>query len=174
VTEAGGDITTNTPLHRDGRVFITSGYNHAGVMLRLAKDGKSAAVEWVAPVLDNHHGHVVLVGAHLYGSNWINNGKGNWVALDWLSGKAAYEAEWTTKGSIVAAEGLLYCYDERQGNLALVRATPGGFSVVSSFRITAGEGPHWAHPAISGGRLYVRHGDVLMAYDVRAPRVAAQ
>ncbi len=174
VTEEGGDITTNTPLERDGRIFITSGYNHAGVMLRLARDGRGAEVEWLAPILDNHHGHVVLVGEHLYGSNWINNNKGNWVALDWLSGKPAYEAEWMTKGSIIAAEGMLYCYDERQGNLALVRATPQGFGVVSSFRVSAGDGPHWAHPAISDGRLYVRHGDALLAYDIRAARATAR
>jgi outer membrane protein assembly factor BamB len=137
-------------------------------MLQLAKDGRAANVVWVDPTLDTHHGHVVLVDGHLYGSNWINNSKGNWVSLDWLTGKVDYEMDWFTKGSVIAAEGMLYCYEERQGNLALVRATPKGFDVISSFRITAGEGPHWAHPAISDGRLYVRHGDVLMAYDIRA------
>jgi outer membrane protein assembly factor BamB len=174
VTEDGGDITTNTPIHRAARIFITSGYNHAGVQLRLTPDGRGAAIEWVQPALDNHHGHVVLVGDHLYGSNWINNNKGNWVALDWQSGKPAYEAQWQTKGPVIAAEGMLYCYDERQGNLALVRATPSGFDISSSFRVSAGDGPHWAHPAISDGRLYVRHGDALLAYDIKAGQRAAR
>jgi hypothetical protein len=48
-----------------------------------------------------------------------------------------------------------------------VKAIPTGFEIVSSFRVTLGSGKHWAHPAISDGRLYVRHGDVLMAYDVK-------
>jgi outer membrane protein assembly factor BamB len=172
VTEAGGDITTNTPVHRDGRVFVTSGYNHAGVMVRLAEDGKGAQVEWVQPVLDTHHGHVVLVDGHLYGSNWVNNKRGRWVCLDWQTGEPAYEAPWMTKGAIIAADGMLYCYDERRGHLALVKATPEGFQVVSSFRIELGDGPHWAHPAISDGVLYVRHGDILMAYDIRATTTA--
>lgn len=29
------------------------------------------------------------------------------------------------------------------------------------------EGPTWAHPVVCGGRLYIRHGDNLYAYDVR-------
>ncbi len=168
----GGDITTNTPLHRDGRLFVTSGYDHAGVMIRLARDGKDAQVEWVQPVLDNHHGHVVLVGGHLYGSNWLNNKEGHWACLDWQTGKPAYEAPWMTKGAIIAADGMLYCYDERRGHLALVKATPDGFQVVSSFRVELGDGPHWSHPAISNGVLYVRHGNVLMAYDIKARATA--
>jgi outer membrane protein assembly factor BamB len=30
-----------------------------------------------------------------------------------------------------------------------------------------GKGRHWAHPVICGGRLYIRHGEVLMAYDIK-------
>ncbi len=174
VTEDGGDITTNTPLHWNGRIFVTSGYNHAGVMVQLAPDGRRAEVAWVAPALDNHHGHVVRVGDHLYGSNWLNNHQGHWVCLDWQSGRTAYETEWATKGSIIAADGMLYAYDERNGHLALVKATPQGFQPVSTFRVTQGDGPHWAHPAISDGRLYVRHGDALLAYDIKATAAAAR
>jgi hypothetical protein len=29
-----------------------------------------------------------------------------------------------------------------------------------------GEHEHWAHPAISNGVLYIRHGSVLMAFDI--------
>jgi hypothetical protein len=78
-----------------------------------------------------------------------------------------YEKKWITKGSIIAADGMLYCYDERKGNLALVNATPEKFDRVSSFKVPLGSGQHWAHPAISDGRLYVRHGEALMVYDIK-------
>ena len=42
------------------------------------------------------------------------------------------------------------------------------FKVVSRFRMTKGKGPFWAHPSIADGRLYLRHGDYLMVYDIRA------
>ena len=52
---------------------------------------------------------------------------------------------------------------------ALVKATPQGHEVVSSFQMPAGgEGPTWAHPVVCGGRLYLRHGNMLHVYDVRA------
>jgi hypothetical protein len=78
-----------------------------------------------------------------------------------------YEKEWFNKGPIIANEGFLYCYEEKTGNIALVKATPEKFEVTSSFKIKMGSGPHWAHPVINNGILYIRHGDVLMAYDIR-------
>jgi len=165
--KSGNDINIVTPLYHDGRIFVTSGYDHTGVMLELSEDGASASVAWWNQDLDTHHGGVVLVDGYIYGSNWINNQNGNWVCLDWDSGETMYEKKWHNKGSIISAEGMLYCYEEKDGNLALVKAAPEDFSIVSSFEITQGEGPHWAHPVISDGVLYIRHGDVLMAYDIK-------
>ena len=42
--DGGNDINIVSPVYHDGRVFITSGYDHAGVMLDLSEDGKEAAV----------------------------------------------------------------------------------------------------------------------------------
>ena len=62
---------------------------------------------------------------------------------------------------------MLYCYEEKKGNLALVKATPENFKVVSSFQITKGSGPHWTQPVIYKKVLYIRHGDVLMAFNIK-------
>ena len=80
-----------------------------------------------------------------------------------------YDNKWNgNKGSIIHADGMLYCYDENTGDVALVKASPKTFGIVSSFRVTQGSGQHWAHPAISDGRLYIRHGGALMAYDIKS------
>jgi hypothetical protein len=81
-------------------------------------------------------------------------------------GGKMYETEWFSKGSVITAENMLYCYDERRGNVALVENNPREFKVVSSFRITEGSGAYWAHPTIYNKKLLVRHGDVLMVYDI--------
>ena len=78
-----------------------------------------------------------------------------------------YVADGVGRGSVTYADGMLYCYG-RKGTLGLAKATPQGYELVSSFKITQGEGPHWAHPVISDGRLYIRHGDTLIAYDIGA------
>lgn len=161
-------INAVSPIYRDGHIFVTSGYNHVGAMLKLSPDGSGVSLTWKQPTLDTHHGGVVLVDGYIYGSNWINNSKGNWVCLDWKTGKVMYEKNWNTKGSIISSDGMLYCYDERKGNMALVRTTPNDFEIVSTFRISLGMGPHWAHPVIHNGVLYIRHGDVLIAYHINS------
>jgi len=162
--ESGVGANTNTPLYFNDEIFLTSGYDHPALMLKLADDGRSVSLKWTNPDLDNHIGGVVQVGNYIYGSNWINNGTGNWLCVDWQTGKTMYNDKWINKGSIISADGLLYCYEEKTGNLALVNPTPEKFDVISSFRIDKGEGPHWAHPAIYDGKLLVRHGNNLMVY----------
>jgi hypothetical protein len=137
------------------------------VKLKLNEDGSGVQQVWTDPVLDVHHGGVVLVDDCLYGSNWINNREGKWCAIDWETGKANYEQEWNTKGSIIFADGMLYVYEEQRGHVGLVRPGPEEFDLVSSFRVEDGAGPHWAHPSIYDGKLFLRHGDVLMVYNIK-------
>lgn len=165
--ESGVGANTNTPLFDGNNIFVTSGYDHPAIMLNLAADGRSVSLKWTNPDFDNHIGGVVKVGDSVYGSNWTNNTQGNWLCVDWNTGKTMYETKWFNKGPILAADGMLYCYEEKSGNLALVKPTPEKFDVVSSFKVEKGAGPHWAHPAIYDGKLYVRHGESLMVYDLR-------
>ncbi len=162
-------ITCVTPLFKDGMVYVTVGYNIGGVMLKIADDGKSVKTVWTDDVLDVHHGGVVELNGYIYGSNWLNNGDGDWCCIDWNTGKKMWEEHWNCKGSVIAAEGMLYIYDEKRGNVGLVNATPEKFDLISSFKITQGSGgPFWAHPVIHNGILYIRHTNALMAYDIKA------
>jgi outer membrane protein assembly factor BamB len=157
-----------TPLFHDGMVYSTGGYNTYGMMVKMADDAKSASVVWIDTVLDVHHGGVVLLDGYIYGSNWLNNGDGNWCCIDWKTGKKMWEEHWNCKGSIISAEGMLYLYDEKKGNVGLVKASTEKFDLVSSFKVTGGSsGPFWAHPVIHNGILYLRHNNALMAYDIK-------
>lgn len=168
-TSRNRPIHPNIPIIHEGRVFTTAGYDNGGAMLQLSADGSKARRIWTTKTLDPHHGHVVLLNGYLYGSTWQSNTRGGWACIRWSDGKVMYESDWNgNKGSVVYADGMLYCYGEKDGDLALVRPTPERFDIVSSFRITRGEGMYWAHPSISDGRLYVRHGDWLMVYDIAA------
>jgi outer membrane protein assembly factor BamB len=160
------DININSPLYHDGHIFVTSGYDNPSASYELSPDGTKITRKWINEILDVHLGGVVLVNGYIYGSNWENNKNGNWVCLDWKTGKVMWEEKWITKGSIITAEGMLYCYEEKEGTFGLVSATPEKFDMVSSFRMPPGKGRYWAHPAISDSRLYVRHGDALMVYDI--------
>ena len=161
-------INPNTPVYCDGMVFYTSGYDQGSVMLKLSADGTNVEKAWENKDFDVHHGSVVLLGDYLYGANWKNNEKGDWMCVEWKTGKTMYQTHWENKGSLTSVEGMLYCYEEKNGNIALVKADPAGFNPVSTFPISLGSGEHWAHPVICGKRLFVRHGDVLMAFDIAA------
>jgi len=166
--EKGSGINCTTPVYSNGSLYLTSGYNFLGVKLKLKDDLTGAELVWIDKTLDNHHGGVVLVDGYIYGSNWVTNGKGDWCCIDFKTGETKYQTNFKNKGSIVAADGMLYIYTEQPGFVGLVRPTPEKFDLVSSFQITEGAGAFWAHPTINDGKLYIRHGDVLMVYDVKA------
>jgi len=156
----------NTPIYHDGFVFATSGYDYGAVLLKLSDDGKSVRPKWTLPAFDTHHGNVILLDGYLYGSNWKSNRDGNWMCVEFKTGKIMYDIHWEDKGTLRYAAGMFYAYNE-DGTVALVKTSPQKFEIVSSFAVTAGEGKHWAHPVVAGGRLYIRHGGSLMAYDVK-------
>ena len=161
-----GLIWTNTPISKDDKIFITMGYDYNAKMIKMTPDGKSVSEVFTDTIFDNHHHGVILTDGYLYGSNWIDNKRGKWVCMKWDTGEIMYENEWDTKGAMIMADGLLYCYNEK-GNVGLVKPDPVGFNVISEFKITKGAGPHWAHPFIANGKLLLRHGDVLMVYDIK-------
>jgi outer membrane protein assembly factor BamB len=156
-----------TPLYHDGKIYITGGYDHGGIMLNLTDGGNNATVAWTDQVLDVHHGGVVLLNGYIYGSNWLSNSDGNWCCIEWNTGKKMYEEHWKCKGSIISADGLLYIYDERTGFVGLLKPNPEKFDLISSFKISKGSGPYWAHPVIYNGKLFIRHGKVLMAFNIK-------
>ena len=163
----GKGINPNTPLYHDGDIFVTSGYDHIAIMVSLAPDGKSVALKWKNEDIDTQIGGDVLVDGNIYGTNWISNNKGQWVSVNWATGKTNWIKDWYTKGSIISADGLLYCYEEKGGNVALVEPDSSDFKIVSTFKFVGGEGPFWAHPAIYDGRLYLRHGNILRSYIIK-------
>ncbi|HUS86907.1 MAG TPA: PQQ-binding-like beta-propeller repeat protein [Bacteroidales bacterium] len=166
-TSQPGLIWVNSPVFKEDEIFISKGYNHPAVMLKVDPSGRSVSEKYIDRTLDNHHHGIVMVGDYLYGSNWQSNSKGRWVCMNWETGEIMYEHDWFSKGSMVYADGMLYAYVERNGAVGLIRPTPEKFDLVSSFIVRKGTGPHWAHPYIRDGRMYLRHGDFMIVYDIR-------
>jgi outer membrane protein assembly factor BamB len=165
---AGGVINCTTPIYHDGYLYVSSGYNHTGAKFKLNDDLSNVEFIWKDKVLDNHHGGVVLIDGVVYGSNWENNSRGNWCAICFDTGELLYEERFRNKGSIVAADGMLYIYTEQPGFVGLVKPNPDKFELISSFRVSGGSGAHWAHPVVHDGKLYIRHGEKLFVYNIKA------
>ncbi len=153
-----------TPVYSDGMFYFTSGYGLGGVGLELSADGKEITEKWTEKRPDPTHGGVILLDGYLYASAKSRNGR--WYCVELKTGKVMWKAKIVNNGTAVYADGLFYCYGDK-GAFALVDMSPKGQKVISRFKITMGAKEHWAHPSISDGRLYARHGDVLMAYDIK-------
>jgi hypothetical protein len=134
------------------------------VALKLSPDGKKVTILWRNEEYKNLMGGNILKDGLIYGS--IYN-KSTWCCIDTSDGKIVHSFRGFGEGSILMAEGLFYCYSTR-GEMALMSADRSSFKIISRFRIPLGDGPHFSHPVIYNGRLYVRHGNALMVYDIKA------
>ena len=156
-------VHANTPVFYEGGLFCFSGYGQGGVRLDLSADGTSVEKVWFKQELDSRMGGMVAVDGYLYGSG---DKAREWRCVDWKTGEEKYASKKIGKGVTIYADGMLYCYSDK-GELAIVEATPEGFNVVSQTKVELGTAQHWAHPVINDGRLFIRHGDVLIAYKIK-------
>ncbi len=161
------DIHGVTPVYGGGLVYYTGGDGVGGGALELSQDGASVTSKWTDTTLDCLHHGVVLVDGYLYGTGYKAGGK--LVCLEMATGKVMWTTKEVKEGMVVAADGMLYVYEgPKAGTVSLVKAASTGFQRAGRFAVTEGTNQHWAHPAIANGRLYIRHGDALVAYDIVA------
>jgi len=155
-------VHPNTPIYFEGGLFVFSGYGQGGEKYKLSADGSSVTQEWKIKSFDSRMGGAVLIDGYLYGSG--DNGR-SWQCIDWKTGEQKYSSTEVGKGVTIAANKRLIGYSEK-GELFMADANPSGFKVISKTKVTLGSEQHWAHPVISKGVLYVRHGNVLIAYQI--------
>ena len=149
-----------TPIARANRVFISSGYGTGGGVIEIKADNKAQEI-WFTKDMRNHHSSSVLIGDYLYGFS-----ESILTAIRFDTGEIAWRDRSVGKGSLVYADGNLYCFSEN-GVVGLVEATPTGYKEKGRFRLAQGNLPTWTHPVVVGGRLYLRDQDTIYAYEVR-------
>ncbi len=156
-----------TPVVRGNRVWVSSDYGNGGGLVEL-KPGAGGAVAarevYFTKDMRNHHSSSVLIGDHLYGFSG-----GILTAMNFDTGEIAWRDRSVGKGSVVFADGHLYCLSEN-GVVGLVEATPEGYREKGRFSIPQDSLPTWTHPVVAGGHLYLRDQDTIYDFDVRQKR----
>ena len=155
-------VHPNTPIYSEGGLFVFSGYGQGGEKLKLSADGSSVTKEWTIKSFDSRIGGAVLLDGYLYGSG--DNGR-SWQCIDWKTGEQKYSSTEMAKGVTIAVNKKLIGYSEK-GELFMADADPSGLKVISKTKVTLGSEQQWAHPVVSKGILYVRHGNTLIAYKI--------
>jgi hypothetical protein len=87
--------------------------------------------------------------------------------MEFATGKVMWRDRSVGKGSVAYADGHLYILSENN-IVGLVEASPTGYREKGRFPIPDQGWSSWAHPVVSGGRLYIRNQEMLASYDVRA------
>jgi outer membrane protein assembly factor BamB len=159
-----------TPIVRGDLVFFTAGYGRGGALLKQVPGEGGIKIEELYPLkreLGNKHGGVVLIGDYLYGDS---EDKGVPFCAELMTGEIMWQQRGPGRGSaaVCAADGCIY-FRFADGTVALVKATPESYQELGKFKAPgSGERPSWSHPVVVGGMLYLREGDRLLCYDVRA------
>jgi outer membrane protein assembly factor BamB len=163
-------ITIPNVIPTGNHVYITSGYGVGCNLLELTSPTEYREV-YANKNMVNHHGGVILLDGHLYG---YSDTKG-WICQDLKSGEVVWANKKFPKGSIVYADGCLYCYSQNDGTLALIEASTAGWKEKGRFKIAAASTQPrprvptnvWTHPVVANGRLYLRDQEILCCYDIK-------
>jgi outer membrane protein assembly factor BamB len=163
-----------SPIVRDNYVYAVAGYGAGAVLLKLTPDGDGTKAEQLYDedamrLMNDKHEGVVLVGDYVYG--WSDNG--GWTCQEFLTGKKMWQSRDFGKGSLTSAGGMLYCYSEDKGMVALADANPTGWQEISRFTIPRHTQRReyrnniWTYPVIANGRLYLRDQELIFCYKVK-------
>lgn len=157
-----------TPLVKDNRVFVTTGYGVGCMLVEIDHDNQ-ASVVYQNKTLKNHHGGALLLGDHVFGHS---DGTG-WMCLDFATGKRVWrERAELGKGAIAYADGRFVCLGEDDGQVVLIEASAGGWEEHGRFTLDPQteqrkpKGKIWTHPVIANGRMYLRDQELLFCFDI--------
>jgi outer membrane protein assembly factor BamB len=157
-----GDTHCNTVLYEYGSIYYAAGDGICGVKLKLSDDGTKITEVWRNKGFDSYMGGIVKIGDYIYG---CGTAKPELLSINATTGILTDSLK-IGVGALIAADNMLYYYTQK-GDLILLSYNQGQLKKVSSFRIKKGNLQHFSHPVINKGILYQRHGNVLMAYDIR-------
>ncbi len=157
-----GDTHANTVLFEDGAIYYAAGDGNGGVKLQLSDDGLQITQVWNNKKFDSYMGGIVKLANNLYGCGTVKPGL---LCADATSGELTDSLK-IGSGSVIADDRMLYYYNFK-GEVHLIGFAGGKMNPVSSFKIEKGTKEHFSHPVIRNGVLYIRHGNALMAFDIK-------
>ncbi|HKP82343.1 MAG TPA: PQQ-binding-like beta-propeller repeat protein [Pyrinomonadaceae bacterium] len=156
-------INVSQPIVVDkNRFFISSGYGKGAALVEVkgAGDSFTASTVWENKNMKNKFNSSVLQNGYVYGLD-----EGILVCLDVNTGERKWKDGRYGYGQIILAGNHLIVTSD-QGDVALVKASPAGYTEVARF--PALKGQTWNYPAIASGRLLVRNSNEMAAYDISA------
>lgn len=161
---ANGTANCCSPVAGGDMVFTASGYGKGGSMVQLASASNetSARFGWHSNDMQVQHGGMVVVDGHVYAAN-----EQAVVCIELKSGTVKWKDRSVGKGSITYADGKLFVRSEN-GPVAMIEASPAGYNELGRFdQPNRTQSKAWTYPVVTGGKLFLRDQDTLLAYDLK-------
>ena len=136
-----------------------------GKLFSYNPDNNDFSFTWCDSVPGSYMGGAVAIGDQIFGTN--RNAAMGFHCIDRNTGKLVFSNKTIKESSLIATKDRIYSYDGNNGKVYLLKPNGTNVDVAGSFRVTIGSGPCLAHMSIAKGMLFIRHGKVLMAYDIR-------
>ncbi|WP_425617546.1 PQQ-binding-like beta-propeller repeat protein [Anatilimnocola sp. NA78] len=180
----GYDEHAAAPLYREPHLLIAAPFQAGAEQFELVANQETGRCEpkrtWDNLKLSNDVASSVLVGDTLYGfdlreaqSRLHRPSRGEFRALDWLTGEVCWSAKEPGQAQLIAADGKLIGFNDR-GEVLLFTATPDKYEELGRVKIFPEE-VCWTSPALADNRLYLRTQSRLAAiYLGRAPLAATK
>ena len=141
-------------------MFVSSDYGTGGAVFRLT-DKEEPITIWKTKAMNNHFSSSVLYEGKLYGFS-----EQRLRCVDFETGEIKWDQPGLGRGSVVIVDGQLIALSE-QGDLVLAKAAPDAFTEISRCRLFANDPLTRTAPVVSGGKLFVRHENGLVAFDLK-------
>lgn len=155
-------IHGNTPIYKDGYVFTMNGWGFGSLMLKIKDNGQAVEEVWTSGLFDLEHGDAVLIDENLFGTDYTTK---SFSCVDMKTGEVKKTLKDLAPGTVIAADGMIYCYSY-SGELALIQPMVNGFEVVSRFNVPGVKKDHLAHPVIKDGKMFIRYANGVYVYSI--------
>jgi len=158
------DVNAADPVVVDGNVFITSGYDRGGALLKMQQG--APVVAWENKSMGSHFGTPVLRKGFAYGGHG-NTGRGSIRCIEVATGSVKWEHAGMSYGSLLLAGDKLLIQGEK-GVLAVTEATPEQYRELWQGKVL--DGICWTMPTLSDGLVYCRNDKGrLVCLDLKGP-----
>ena len=154
----GPDVNAASPVIIGNSVFIASGYGHGCALVDVGPN--DAQIRWQNRVIQAHFNAPVLYKGYIYGTG----DPGKLTCLDPNTGKAVWQQAGFEKGGLCAADGVAFVNNGSNGEVALVKLDPTGYTELG--RIAPISGRAWSSPILVDGKLVVRTVNAIAVVDI--------
>lgn len=159
----GYDEHATAPIYREPYLLVTGPFQSGATMyeLKASEQRCQPKLVWFSEKMSNDVASSVLVEGTLFGfdlreaqSRLHRPSRGEFRALDFLTGQVRWSSKEPGHAQIIAADGKLILFNDR-GEVLLARATAEKYEELGRVAVFPGE-VCWTAPALAEGRLLLR------------------